>query len=199
VTHTDRHTISSSLFQRSHRSQHPSTRSIHRHAADPFFKPFGIHRFNPSSATILRTLLTLRIDLSHSSHSHSTWCDPSYIGVDPCRSPFFLRHRPMPIAVLHGALSPGTMSPVRHCLALSHSSPGMISVQCWMIKRSVCLLKQISHVEIASTCSAATSHGCRSSGVFHAVDSAALQPVHRCTPAPCGTLAAPAVLPTVCK
>jgi len=33
------------------------------------------------------------------------------------------------------------------------------------------------------------------SGVF-LVDSAALQPVHRCTPAPCGMLAVPAVLPT---
>jgi len=34
------------------------------------------------------------------------------------------------------------------------------------------------------------------SGVF-LVDSATLQPVHRCTPAPYGTLAVPAALPTV--
>jgi len=34
------------------------------------------------------------------------------------------------------------------------------------------------------------------SRVFHAVDSAALQVAHRCTPAPCGMLAVPAVLPT---
>jgi len=35
------------------------------------------------------------------------------------------------------------------------------------------------------------------SRVFHAVDSAALQLAHRCTPAPDGTLAVPAALPTV--
>ena len=34
------------------------------------------------------------------------------------------------------------------------------------------------------------------SRVFHAVDSATLQLVHRCTPAPDGMLAVPAVLPT---
>ena len=34
------------------------------------------------------------------------------------------------------------------------------------------------------------------SRVFHAIDSATLQPVHRCTPAPYGMLAVPAVLPT---
>ena len=33
------------------------------------------------------------------------------------------------------------------------------------------------------------------SRVFHAVDSATLQATHRCTPAPYGTLAVPAVLP----
>jgi len=58
------------------------------------------------------------------------------------------------------------------------------------------LLKQISYIEIISTCSAATSYGCRSSGVFYAIDSATLQPVHRCTPAPDGILAVPVVLPT---
>jgi len=69
---------------------------------------------------------------------------------------------------------------------------------CWMMtsKRPACLMKQFNLLEIASTCSAAASHGCRSSGVFCAVDSAALQPVHRCTPAPHGTLAVPAALPT---
>jgi len=71
-----------------------------------------------------------------------------------------------------------------------------VCADCWMIKRSVCLLKQISCVEIVSTCSAAASCGCRSSRVFYAVDSATLQPVHRCTPAPHGMLAVPAVLPT---
>jgi len=35
-----------------------------------------------------------------------------------------------------------------------------------------------------------------SSRVFHVIDSATLQPVHRCTPAPYGILAVPAVLPT---
>jgi len=58
------------------------------------------------------------------------------------------------------------------------------------------VVQKISYIEIVSTCSAATSYGCRSSGVFYAVDSATLQPVHRRTPAPCGMLAVPAVLPT---
>jgi len=34
------------------------------------------------------------------------------------------------------------------------------------------------------------------SRVFHVIDSATLQLTHRCTPAPDGTLAVPAVLPT---
>jgi len=106
------------------------------------------------------------------------------IGLDPCPSPS-----------LHGSLSPGTMVVVS---TLSILSPGIISNKCWMIniKRSISLVKQISLLETISTCSAATSYGCRSSGVFYAVDSATLQPVLRCTPAPYGTLAAPAVLPT---
>jgi len=58
------------------------------------------------------------------------------------------------------------------------------------------VVQKISLLEIISTCSAAASYGCRSSGVFYAIDSATLQPVHRCTPAPCGMLAVPAVLPT---
>jgi len=63
-------------------------------------------------------------------------------------------------------------------------------------KRPACLMKQFNLSEIVSTCSAAASYGCRSSGVFYAVDSATLQPVHRCTPAPYGTLAVQAALPT---
>jgi len=58
------------------------------------------------------------------------------------------------------------------------------------------VVQKISLIEITSTCSAATSCGCRSSGVFCDIDSATLQPVHRCTPAPYGMLAAPAALPT---
>jgi len=58
------------------------------------------------------------------------------------------------------------------------------------------VVQKISLIEIIRTCSAATSYGCRSSGVFYAIDSATLQPVHRCTPAPYGILAVPAVLPT---
>ena len=57
------------------------------------------------------------------------------------------------------------------------------------------MVQKISLLEIVSTCSAATGCGCGSSGVFCATDSVALQPVHRCTPASCGTLAAPAALP----
>jgi len=68
---------------------------------------------------------------------------------------------------------------------------------CWMI-RDPLVVQKISLLEIISTCSAATSYGCRSSGVFYAVDSATLQPVHRCTPAPYGILAVPAALPTHC-
>jgi len=59
------------------------------------------------------------------------------------------------------------------------------------------VVQKISYVEITSTCSAAASCGCRSSGVLYAVDSATLQPVHRRTPAPYGMLAVPAVLPAV--
>jgi len=62
--------------------------------------------------------------------------------------------------------------------------------------RDLLVVQKISLIEIISTCSAATSYGCRSFGVFYAIDSATLQPVHRCTPAPYGILAVPAVLLT---
>jgi len=47
-------------------------------------------------------------------------------------------------------LSPGTMVAIRFFF------PGIISNKCWMIKRSVCLVKQISLLEVVSTCSAAS-------------------------------------------
>jgi len=59
-----------------------------------------------------------------------------------------------------------------------------------LLERSIQLLKQISLIEIVSTCSAASYCCCRSSRVFHAVDSATLQVTHRCTPAPYGMLTA---------
>jgi len=62
--------------------------------------------------------------------------------------------------------------------------------------RDLLVVQKISLLGIISTCSVATSYGCRSSGVFYAVDSATLQLTHRCTPAPDGILAVPAVLPT---
>jgi len=70
--------------------------------------------------------------------------------------------------------------------------PGTISNKCWM-KRSICLLKQISLLEIASTAAALLAVVVESSGVFHVVGQAALQATHRCTPAPHGM---PAALPT---
>jgi len=64
-------------------------------------------------------------------------------------------------------------------------------------KRSVCLVKQISLLEITSTAAALLAVVVESSRVFHVVGEAALQAAHRCTPAPCGMLAVPAVLPTL--
>jgi len=65
-----------------------------------------------------------------------------------------------------------------------------------MIKRSICLVKQISLLEIISTAVllANVVVVVDLSGVFHVIDSAALQVAHRCTHAPYGTLAA---LPTM--
>jgi len=58
------------------------------------------------------------------------------------------------------------------------------------------LLKQINLLEIISTAVLLAIVVVDLSRVFHAVDSATLQVTHRCTPAPYGMLAAPAVLPT---
>jgi len=59
-------------------------------------------------------------------------------------------------------------------------------------------MKQFSLIEIIST---AVLLGIvvvdLLSRVFHAVDSATLQATHRCTPAPYGSTAVPAVLPTL--
>jgi len=69
---------------------------------------------------------------------------------------------------------------------------------CWT-KRSACLLKQISSLEITSTAALLANVVVvvvDLSRVFHAIDSAALQSPHMCTPAPHGTLDVPAALPT---
>jgi len=57
-------------------------------------------------------------------------------------------------------------------------------------------MKQFSSLEIISTATVLLAVVVDLSRVFHAVDSATLQVAHRCTPAPDGTLAVPAVLPT---
>jgi len=53
--------------------------------------------------------------------------------------------------------------------------------------------RNYKHCSAASYCCCCC---CRSSRVFHVIDSATLQATHMCTPAPYGTLAAPAALPT---
>jgi len=58
------------------------------------------------------------------------------------------------------------------------------------------VVQKISLIEIISTVVLLAIVVVESSRVFHAIDSAALQLVHRCTPAPYGILAVPAVLPT---
>jgi len=64
---------------------------------------------------------------------------------------------------------------------------------CW---RDLFVGKQISYIEIISTAVLLATVVADLSRVFHAVDSATLQLAHRCTPAPDGILAVPAVLPT---
>jgi len=64
-------------------------------------------------------------------------------------------------------------------------------------KRSICLLKQISSLEIISAAVLLANVVVvvvDLSRVFHVVDSATLQATHRCTHVPYGTLA---VLPTL--
>jgi len=58
------------------------------------------------------------------------------------------------------------------------------------------VMKQFSLLEVISTVVLLAAVVVDLSIVFHAVDSATLQVTHRCTPAPDGTLAVPAVLPT---
>ena len=66
----------------------------------------------------------------------------------------------------------------------------------WLtLKRPACD-ETVQFIRNYKHCSAASYCCCRSSRVFHAIDSATLQAAHRCTPAPNGILAAPAVLPT---
>jgi len=68
------------------------------------------------------------------------------------------------------------------------------------IKETCSLMKQFNLLEIISIAALLANVVvvvvADLSRVFHAVDSATLQVTHRCTPAPYGTLAAPAALPT---
>jgi len=57
-------------------------------------------------------------------------------------------------------------------------------------------MKQFSLLEIISTATVLLAMVVESSGAFHVVGQATLQATHRCTPAPYGTPAVPAVLPT---
>jgi len=75
---------------------------------------------------------------------------------------------------------------------LSFRGQFLMNVGC--SKRSVCLVKQISLLEVASTCSAASHVVVDLLESFMLLTQAALQATHRCTPAPCGMRAA---LPTV--
>jgi len=61
-------------------------------------------------------------------------------------------------------LSPGTMSLVRRCcLALSHSSPGIISIKCWIIVKETCLFDEtVQFNRNYKHCYSAASYGCRS-------------------------------------
>jgi len=75
-------------------------------------------------------------------------------------------------------------------------------MHCWMIniKETCLLMKQFNLLEIISTvvllAIVVVVVVVDLSRVFHAFDSATLQVTHRCTPAPYGMLAVPAVLPT---
>jgi len=57
-------------------------------------------------------------------------------------------------------------------------------------------MKQFSLLKIISTATVLLAMVVESSRAFHVVGQAALQATHRCTPAPYGTPAVPAVLPT---
>jgi len=70
------------------------------------------------------------------------------------------------------------------------------TAMCWMIKETCLFDETVQFIRNYKHCSAASCCCCRSSRVFHAVDSATLQVTHRCTPAPYGILAVPAALPT---
>jgi len=66
--------------------------------------------------------------------------------------------------------------------------------------RDLLVVQKISLIEIISTAvllAIVVVVVVESSRVFHDIDSATLQPFHRCTPAPYGILAVPAVLPTL--
>jgi len=61
------------------------------------------------------------------------------------------------------------------------------------------VVQKISYIEIISTAvllAIVVVVAVDLSGVFHVIDSATLQATHRRTPAPYGTLAVPAALPT---
>jgi len=100
----------------------------------------------------------------------------------------------MGMPMLNGRL--GTNCPFRTAIALSERpKPHHTST---VGERSIGGAKDqfnrnYKHCSAASYCCCCC---CRSSRVFHVIDSATLQATHRCTPAPYGTLAVPAALPT---
>jgi len=58
------------------------------------------------------------------------------------------------------------------------------AANCWIIKRSICLVKQISLLEIASAAALRTAVDVDLSGVFHAIDSScasSCQQAHACS------------------
>jgi len=122
--------------------------------------------YEPSSPISMtqHVAINLLFHLRASSHLRSFASVAIWL-MDPLC--FLHRHaaNPWSITINHpfiDYLSPGAMVVI----------PGIISIECWM-KRSIQLLKQITLIEIISTCSAA-GHVVVDSRVFHAVDSATL-------------------------
>jgi len=125
-------------------------------SSSPNRSSIGIHlrRIDPSASIRLSITVPSSIDRHRFFHRHTAdpSCDPTHGSMALCHLvPLLLRSTLLSILL-------------RHC----HSFPGIISNKCW-IKRSICLVKQISLLEIISTAAVLLAMVVESSRVFHVV------------------------------
>jgi len=182
-THTDRLVLAET------HTCHILHSAFDRHEADPFFEPHVRLALETSIVLRLRSLFVNQTN------------EPTFTSFPSSSASVIDTFHPLALSQSsfhwHAADPSWTICHPAPWSLIRFFFPGTVSSKRWMIEETCSFDETVQFARNCEHCSAASCCCCGSSGVFHAVDSTALQGAHRCTPAPDGMLAVPAVLPTL--